>query len=160
MSVNGKPLKPVKLFKNSRLLNASSTKAISCVDFMESFEAVISCARTFDESYTVPFQKARLYDVGMDMKAAKFIPGSSPTVYRRYIRLPRMYLRHPGLLPLIFDFNKRAPCRPNNSISKITVKNLTYSHLEQLDEHKVLFCVEGEWYVLNAKAPKARAKTF
>lgn len=35
---------------------------------------------------------------------------------------------------------------------------MTDSQIEQLEQHEVLLCVEGEWYALNAKSPNAPAK--
>lgn len=50
------------------------------------------------------------------------------------------------------------PRTPNNATKKISLKNLTYSKVEQLEEHFLLLCMKPACYALNAQSSKEPAK--
>ena len=158
MRADGTAMNSSEMMKNSKLLNTASSNALPCVDFLDVLRAVIAYAPTFNECYTGNFQEARLLDIRSDLESANFIPGAKATVYNRYIRLARLCIRHEGLLDLIVELNNRPPIRPNSTTYKLSLKNLTDGHIEQLDEHDLFVCVEGAWFALNAQNPKPPLK--
>lgn len=110
--------------KNCRLLNNVTGHPFACSEFLDVLKAVLAYAITFEESYSIYVDDARIIDIYEDLDSANFLPSSSRTTYTRYIRSARLCGRCEDLLPLVGRPNTSPALTTNMSTVKLALRRL------------------------------------
>lgn len=67
-------------------------------------------------------------------------------------------IRGVNLTDIIMELINNDSVRSTYSTSKISMKNLTDSQIEHVEEHDLLLFVKGPWCALSVQPPKALVK--
>lgn len=74
---DGMVLSALEKMKNSNMLNSVSANVLPFATFMDVPKSVLAYARSFHDSYDVPFDEVQIADIVKDMESASFIPAAS-----------------------------------------------------------------------------------
>lgn len=90
-------------------------------------------------------------DIRKDLEAANFIPSASASKFDGYMSFTSLCLDMEDLIPFVKERNKREQLRGNKTMSFLCSVFIGYWQLTALHPRKILFCVGGMWFSLNAK---------
>lgn len=87
--------------KKSKVLNISSSTALSYTAFLPVLCYVFAYARTFDEAHAVPFREDNVVDIRKDVQYENFIPTASGITLDLYMSMALSGINCDDLLPLV-----------------------------------------------------------